>query len=143
MSPDSPWRRIRGEFFLWEGIELFEKYNRGACCLFVLTLGLEFVADIPGADQDAVGLADFHVRDYILETLAGKVCDRRRRIGMAQHALRREDDERLAPVAQGLAAQQMKILRGVEGCAIWILCFAASCRNRSMRALECSGPWPS
>ena len=32
---------------------------------------------------------------------------------MAQHALRGEDDQRLAPVAQGLAAQQMKILRGV------------------------------
>ena len=34
---------------------------------------------------------------------------------MAQHALRREDDQRLAPVAQGLPAQQVEILRRVRG----------------------------
>ena len=33
---------------------------------------------------------------------------------MAQHAFGREHDQRFAPVAQGLAAQQMKILRGVR-----------------------------
>ena len=33
---------------------------------------------------------------------------------MAQHAFRREDYQRLAPVAQGLAAEQMKILRGIR-----------------------------
>ena len=33
---------------------------------------------------------------------------------MAQHALRREDDQRLAPVAQRLPAQQMEILRRVR-----------------------------
>src|SRR5882672_7785925 len=32
---------------------------------------------------------------------------------MAQHALRRENDQRLTPVAQGLAAEHVKILRGV------------------------------
>src|SRR5580704_5746573 len=32
---------------------------------------------------------------------------------MAEHAFRGEDYERFAPVAQGLAAEQMKILRGV------------------------------
>ncbi len=93
-------REFRGEFFLWKGIELFQKYNRGAVVFSFLTLGLEFMADFPGADQDAVGLADLHVRDYVQETLAGKVRDRRRRIGMAQHALGREHDQRLAPVAQ-------------------------------------------
>src|SRR5208282_4988303 len=36
---------------------------------------------------------------------------------MAQHALRRKDDERLAPRAQGLAAQHVKILRGRRGLA--------------------------
>ena len=34
---------------------------------------------------------------------------------MAQHALRRENDQRLTPVAQSLAAKQVKILRGVRG----------------------------
>src|ERR1700722_6139224 len=33
---------------------------------------------------------------------------------MAKHALGSEDDQRLAPVAQGLAAQQMEILCGVR-----------------------------
>ena len=46
------------EFFFWKGIELFQKYNRGAVGFSLLTLGLEFMADFPGADQDAVGLAD-------------------------------------------------------------------------------------
>src|ERR1039457_5266062 len=32
---------------------------------------------------------------------------------MPQHALRREYDQRFTPVAQGLAAEQVKILRGV------------------------------
>src|SRR6266481_3232744 len=30
-----------------------------------------------------------------------------------------------------------------EGWQIWMLSSAASCRKRSRRALECSGPWPS
>ena len=33
--------------------------------------------------------------------------------GMAQHALRGEDDERLAPLAQSLAAQEMEVLRRI------------------------------
>ena len=34
---------------------------------------------------------------------------------MAEHALRGEDDERLAPGAQSLTAQEMEVLRGVGG----------------------------
>src|ERR1700677_1623265 len=44
-----------------------------------------------------------------------EVFNGRGRIRMAQHALRREDDQRFAPVTQGLAAQQVKILCGVRG----------------------------
>src|ERR1700730_13934369 len=36
---------------------------------------------------------------------------------MAQHALRGEDYKGFAPVAQGLAAQQMEILRRIRGLA--------------------------
>ena len=32
---------------------------------------------------------------------------------------------------------------GVEGTTTWMLSSAARVRNRSRRALECSGPWPS
>src|ERR1700693_1291786 len=43
-----------------------------------------------------------------------KVADWRARVRMAQHALGSEDHKRLPPVAQGLTAQQMEILRGVR-----------------------------
>ena len=33
-------------------------------------------------------------------------------VGMSQHALRREADQRLAPLAQSLTAQQVEVLRG-------------------------------
>jgi hypothetical protein len=36
-----------------------------------------------------------------------------------------------------------KICAGVVGCSTCMLFSAQSCRKRSMRADECSGPWPS
>ena len=68
---------------------------------------------------------------------------------MAQQALGREDHERLARAAAvaaavHLAAQQVEILRGRGArCTTSMLFSAQSVRKRSMRALECSGPWPS
>src|SRR5260370_28059437 len=41
-----------------------------------------------------------------------KVLEFRRSVGMTQHALWREDDERLAPRAASLATQHVEILRG-------------------------------
>ena len=35
------------------------------------------------------------------------------------------------------------ICAGVEGTHTWMLYSAQSCRKRSSRAEECSGPWPS
>ena len=49
-----------------------------------------------------------------METSLGEVFDGRCGVGMAQHAFRGEDYQRLAPVAQGLAAQKVKILRCVR-----------------------------
>ena len=83
--------------------------------LRLLAFGAEFVADFAGADEDAVGFSDFGVGDDVQEILVREVGDRRGGVGMAQHALRGEDDQRLAPMAQGLAAQQVEILRGVGG----------------------------
>ena len=95
-------------------VELFEEDDRGRRVFSLLSFGLKFVADFSGADQDAVGFSDFGVGDDVEEILVREVFDRRTRVGMAQHALRSEDDQRLAPVAQGLAAQEMEILRGVR-----------------------------
>ena len=104
-----------GDFLLGERIELFEEDDGGGGVFSLLSFGLKFVADFSGADQDAVGFSDFGVGDDVQKILVREIFDRRASVGMAQHALGREDDQRLAPVAQGLAAQQMEILRGVGG----------------------------
>ena len=74
----------------------------------------QFVADFSAANQDALGGRDFAVRHHPLKSRPLKILDRRRRVGMPQHALRREHDHRLAPAPQRLPAQQLKILRGVR-----------------------------
>ncbi len=109
-----------GDFLLREWVELFEEDDCGGGVFSFFAFGLEFVADFSGADQDAVGFPDFGVGNDVQEILVGEVVvleilDGRTRVGVAQHALRREDDERLAPVAQGLTAEEMEILRGVRG----------------------------
>ena len=58
-----------GEFFFWKRIELFEENDRGGGVFSLLALGLELVADLSGADQDAVGFSDFGVGDDVLEIL--------------------------------------------------------------------------
>src|ERR1700722_6149572 len=99
------------DFSLGKRVELLQKDDSGGSVFSFLAFGLEFVADLSGADENAVGLSDFGIGDDVAETLMRKVCNRRTGMGMAQHALGRKDDEGLAPVAQGLAAGPAKILR--------------------------------
>ena len=80
----------------------------------LLALLAQFVADLSRAEQDARGIADFRVRQHGQKALVGEIFDRRRRVRMPQHALRRKDDQRLAPVAQRLPPQQVKILRRIR-----------------------------
>src|SRR5271170_2884207 len=68
---------LGGEFFFWKRVELFEKDNRGRIVFSFFALCLEFVADLAGADQDAVGLSDLYVGNYVLEILLGEVGDGR------------------------------------------------------------------
>src|SRR5206468_270322 len=89
------------------------EHNRGADVLSLLAFSLEFVADFTGADQDALGLRDGSVGNDIQEILVREVFNGRTRVRMAKHALGRKDNERLAPMPQGLTAQQMEILRGI------------------------------
>jgi hypothetical protein len=63
--------------------------------------------------------------------------------GMAEQGFGRHDDERLLELALHLTAQHMEELAGVVMLATWMLFSAQSCRKRSRRAEECSGPWPS
>src|SRR6185437_5356609 len=66
--------------------------------------------NLSGADQDTGCIADLRLRQNSQKALVSEVCNGRRRVGMAQHALWSKNDQRLAPVAQRLAAQQVKIL---------------------------------
>ena len=102
-----------GDFFLGKWIELFQEHDRGAGVFSLLSLGLQFVANFSGADQDAFGFAHVSVGKNVEEVLVGEVLDGRAGVGVAEHALGREHYQGLAPVAQSLATQEMEILRGV------------------------------
>jgi hypothetical protein len=62
---------------------------------------------------------------------------------MPEKAFRGEYDERYAEGLFDLALQQVKILGRRRGKTTCMLFSAESWRNRSILALECSGPWPS
>ena len=72
---------------------------------------------LPVADEEARGVLDLGLGHDREEARAREVGDGRERVGVAEHALRREDDQRLAPLAQRLAAQQVEVLRGGRGLA--------------------------
>ncbi len=81
--------------------------------------GLEqVVVDLAGAEQHPLhrarvqGLAvDPGVAEDRLEPALGEVGDRRHRELVPEQRLRREDDQRLALAGQGLAAQQVEVVR--------------------------------
>src|SRR5579883_2012617 len=77
----------------------------------------QFVADFSGTDEDALRIDGPPVGNDRQEALVSEVLDRGAGVRVAQHAFRGEHDQRLAPVAQGLAAQQVEILGGVGGLA--------------------------
>ena len=61
-----------------------------------------------------------------------------------EHRLRREDDQRPVLLAERVLAQQVEVAdAGVDGWATTNASSAHIVRNRSMRAEEWSGPWPS
>ena len=65
-----------------------------------------------------------------------------------KQALRREDDQGLAQPRRSAPPcicrrSRWKYCAGVVQLHTCMLSSAQSCRKRSMRALECSGPWPS
>ena len=80
------------DLFFWKWIKLFEEDDGRARVFSLLSLGLKFVTDFPGADQDAFGFTDFDVGDDVQELLVSEIFDRRRGVGMAEHALRSKDD---------------------------------------------------
>ncbi len=59
---------------------------------------------------------------------------------VTQQAFRRENNQRLAPVANRLSSQHMKILRGRGGLDDLNVVLGCERKNLSRRALECSVP---
>ena len=72
------------------------------------------MADFARAQQNARYLVRGGrvIRHHALEAARGQCRKRAAGVGMAQHAFRREADQRLAPLAQSLTAQQVEVLRG-------------------------------
>ena len=83
--------------------------------LALCALDAKVVADLAGAEEEAHGVRDGGVGKDGLEFFDGEVGDRARRIGVAEHRLRREDDQGLAPFAHRLAAQEVEVLCGGGG----------------------------
>ena len=112
------------EFGFRPRVELLEEDDADGRGLFfceaaLRSLDAEVVADLAGADEQAAGMDDVVVGEDVLEVrmrrIGAEVRDGRHGIGVAEHGLGGEDDEGLAPLAQGLAAQQVEILRGGGG----------------------------
>ncbi len=76
----------------------------------------EVVVDLAAAEQDLLHRRGVDVRlrvveDHPLEGARGELLEARRRVRLAQQRLRREDDQRLAPRADHLAAQRVEQVR--------------------------------
>ena len=132
------------QFCFGPGVELLDEDDADAEVFALLALDAEVVADLAAADEQAARALDVVVGEDIFEGRLAELRDGGGCVGVAQHALGREDDERLAPrcVAPD-AGGDGSTAQALEGCAMTMLSLAASWRKRSMRAEECSGPWPS
>ena len=77
----------------------------------------QFVPDFAAGDENARRVAYFVIGNQRQEARTREFFDVGASVGMAQHAFGGKDNERLAPRAARLAAQQVKILRGCRGLA--------------------------
>ena len=104
-----------------ERIKLLQTNNGyvGAPQLFPLVH--QVVIHLPGAQKDAANLAsdELRISNHLLESSRREVFQTRRRLGIAQQELRREDYERLTYAAAILATihlspQQVEVLRRIR-----------------------------
>ena len=100
------------ELTLRERVELLETDDGGAGVASLVTLGAQLVGDLPRAEQDPRRASDSAVRQHGKEAPGGELGDRRGGERRAQHPLRSQRHQRLAPGPLRLAAQQMEVLRG-------------------------------
>src|SRR6266849_2921197 len=100
----------RGNLRTQQRVKLIQEDDRGRGVFAAAALGAQFVAELAADDEDALGVLHFAVGNDGKKARLREVLDAGGSIGMTQHALWSEDDERLAPRTANLAAQQMKIL---------------------------------
>src|SRR5580692_1212694 len=106
--------QLLGQFGLRKRIHLLEKDDSRGRVFSFLALLAQLVADFSGAKEYPLGVAYLRVGQNVQKVWMREVFDGRRSIGMTQHALGRENNQRFAPVPQRLPPQQMKILRRVR-----------------------------
>src|SRR5579859_3274035 len=93
------------EFRAQQRVELIEEDNRGAGVFAAAAFGAELVTEFAADDEDALSVLHFAVGNDGKKARLPEVLDAGGSVGMAQHALGSEDDERLAPRAADLATQ--------------------------------------
>src|SRR5262249_5959172 len=87
-----------------------EKEDRGARVFSLAAFGLQVMADLSTGDENALRILDLVIRHERQKMRAREIGEVGTRIGMAQHALRREYDQRLTPGTLRLAAQHVEVV---------------------------------
>src|SRR2546428_12970906 len=100
----------RKDFRAWQRVELFKGENRSGTVLASAALGAQLVAHFAAGDEDALRILDLALGHQRQEARLRECVNRRARVRMAKHALRRKHNQRLAPPPPRLAPQHATIL---------------------------------
>ena len=85
------------ELFFGPRIQLLEEDDADGEVFALFALDAEVVSDLSGADEEAARVLHVVVGEHVLEVIECEVGDGGGCVGVTQHALGGEDDERLAP----------------------------------------------
>jgi hypothetical protein len=134
--------QLGGELRPRERVELLEEDDRRRSSAAARPLRAQLVADLAGAEEHPPASADLVV------PITGRKRGRARSatgdddVLVAQHALRRHHDQRLAPGRSAWRRSRWKYCAAVDGWQTCMLSSAASCRKRSRRARGVLRPLP-
>ncbi len=103
------------EFGFGEGVELLEEDDADGSVVTLRAFDAEVMADLAGADEEAVRVGDGVVGEDLLEVVDCEVGDGGHGVGVTEHGFWGKDDEGLAPFAQGLATEEVEELGGGGG----------------------------
>ena len=105
---------FRRKSFSGNGIKLIQKDDGGRCRLCAWRVPCAARGRFCRCRAECAWRScTSRVRHNVQEIAAREIFDRRAGVGMAQHALGSEHDQRLAPLTHRLPAQHMEVLGGV------------------------------